>query len=718
MPGRKPGVVFYVATTGNDNWSGKLDTPTRDHADGPFATLERARAAIRQLKAGGDLKQPATVMVRGGKYLLEDTLKLGPKDGGGKDCPVTYTAYPGETPILSGGRRITGWKPYKDNILQCEVPGTKGGGWKFRQLFLNGKRQIRARWPNFEPDDPLYGGYARIEGAGGGSATVKRWDGVVASEIDPSEEESRDAFRYMQGTFPHRWAKPTQGEVFTWSYHGWGVTERIPIRSIDEENRIIKLAREVKNFDVSPWFVKTYFMPGNRFYVENLLEELDQPGEWCLDTEDGIVYFWPPCEEIENAEVVAPHLKRLIDLQAAHVTISGFTLTETDDGDCSHPTRVEGLGAMFSEVGLKYCGEAIRLKRAEHCVIENSRIHAVGGNGIYIELYNRRNKIRRNEISEAGANGIVLAGSTLTRILRYPQHPLFTEVTDNRIHHCGVFDKFTAGVFLGRSEANTIGHNLIYDLPHHGICLGNDGYGRNIVEYNRIHHVCLETRDTGAINTWMEGPTNSERSGHVIRFNFISDIGKPDDITMLTRGIYLDNEPSNCFVYGNIVTRCPVGFTLHGGKNNIIENNIFMGRRTTVKWLRAWTYDLFFMSNRISGNILCRTGECDGTFFQCHSSFDDLMRGTEQCDRNVYFEANGANGAFVPVWNGNTDIIGDTVSFDAWRDMTGFDEHSIVADPAFADPEKDDYRLKPESPALKRGFQPIDVTRIGPRTRA
>ena len=140
--------------------------------------------------------------------------------------------------------------------------------------------------------------------------------------------------------------------------------------------------------------------PGRRFAVENVLEELDRPGEWCLDSEEGKLYFWPPQGSIEGLEVVAPKLDRLVALErTSYVTLRGFTLTETIDGDDLHPGSVEGLGAMFSMQGTKYCGEAIHLNRAEWCRIENNRVYATGGNGIYLRGYNARNLIRHNEIA-------------------------------------------------------------------------------------------------------------------------------------------------------------------------------------------------------------------------------------------------------------------------------------------------------------------------------
>jgi len=185
---QEPKATFFVAKDGNDTWSGKLPSPNAEKTDGPFATLARAQDAAREMKTKEGLHEPVTVMVRGGKYFLEETLVLGPEDSGTRDCPITYTAYPGEKPILSGGRKVTGWKPYRGKILQCELPDAQGGTclradthrqeWKFRQLFFNGVRQIRARNPNFDPDNPLYGGWAIQEApisANAGRDSLFQW---------------------------------------------------------------------------------------------------------------------------------------------------------------------------------------------------------------------------------------------------------------------------------------------------------------------------------------------------------------------------------------------------------------------------------------------------------------------------------------------------------------------------------------------------------------
>ena len=569
--------TFYVAKNGNDGWSGTLPAPDAQRSDGPFATLTAARDAIRVLKSGSDLMVPVIVYVRGGKHFLPQTLIFGPEDSGTQDCPITYTAFPGEEPILSGGRIVTDWKPFRGDILQCELPGAKGGKWKFRQLFFDGQRQIRSRWPKLDPDNHVRGAWLVAEGpADDGSNRCSSFTklGFLNGADARSEGGVDNSLRYRKGSLPKHWGKPTEAEVNIFTAGGW-LNELIPIKSINEEERIITLAREQGPWDRSPWFVKVSFMGNNRFIVENLLEELNQPGEWCLDSEDGILYYWPPCQDIARHETVIPVLDCLMALRGTQwIDISGLTFTQTLDGDDYQRDGVEGLGAMFPHQGRRYCGEALHLKRVSHCTIEDNHFHAVGGNAIYLEGYNERNVVRHNEISYAGANGVCLAGSRNNK-----QHPMFNRIEDNHIHHCGVILKYVAGVAFGLSDGNVVAHNSIHDMPHHAINLGNSGYGRNIIEYNEIRRVDLEISDSGAINCWMEDPDGhclpyAERSGHIIRYNLVEDVpgcnvdadGNIVDVPGLTSGVYLDNCTSNCLVHGNVFVRTGKGIFVHAGR--------------------------------------------------------------------------------------------------------------------------------------------------------
>ena len=95
-------VVYYVAPMGNDAWSGRQANPVRDGTDGPFASVARARDAVRALKARrGGLRRPVRILIRGGRYELPETLRFGPEDSGTAETPITYAAFPGEMPVLS-----------------------------------------------------------------------------------------------------------------------------------------------------------------------------------------------------------------------------------------------------------------------------------------------------------------------------------------------------------------------------------------------------------------------------------------------------------------------------------------------------------------------------------------------------------------------------------------------------------------------------------------
>jgi len=710
-------VTFHVAVRGNDAWSGTLAEPNLEGTDGPFATLRRARDAVRQTQAeagGGGARRPVTVAVHGGKYFMEEPLVLTEQDGGASGAPVIYTAAPGERPVLSGGRRVTGWRPYRDGILHADLPGSGGGKWPFRQLFCNGIRMPRARWPRPDPADPLHTGWASIEG--------------------PAGEDGTMAFRYKRGAFRHHWAKPTEVEVNVYPFVGW-LMKTVPIAKIDEAERTITLAYTSWDFDVFPWYMAGPFRAGNRCYVENALEDLDLPGQWCFDSEEGVVYFRPPaeCGSIDECEVVVPALDSLITIRGASwLTVSGFTFTETLDGDNVHPQGTYGLGAMAIRAGPRDVGNALQLRAASHCRIERNHFRDVGGNAVYLLDNAERNVVRHNEISGAGANGICVAGSPL-------RHPVLNEISDNHIHHCGVLNKYIAGVTLGASDGNFVRHNRIEHMPHHAVNLADNPNGRNFIEYNEIRWVCREIADNAAINCWMElGGRDAMRRGHVIRFNYIADVYGAEMVDgklvrsrqFPTSGIYLDNHASNCLVYGNIIVRCGMaGILIHNGRDNIIENNIFIDCGSNVRLqdviisLEYWKdFRGFMTGNVFERNICLQTGPKDVLF---------VLEVTQGADRvlarssgNVFCRPAGDYRLRHSNWLAEQEAVGaggeedepferiDTL--DKWQAL-GFDTDACLEDPCFVDPDNDDYRLRPESPALKRGFQPIDVSRIGVR---
>jgi hypothetical protein len=140
--------TLYVSPTGSDAWSGRLERPNGAKTDGPLASLQGARDAVRRLKAAGPLKEPVRVLVAAGTYPLTEPLTFTPEDSGTEFCPIVYQAASEVRPVFTGGRAITGLKPGPDGAWVAEVPEVKAGRWYFEQLWVNGKRAVRARSPN------------------------------------------------------------------------------------------------------------------------------------------------------------------------------------------------------------------------------------------------------------------------------------------------------------------------------------------------------------------------------------------------------------------------------------------------------------------------------------------------------------------------------------------------------------------------------------------
>ena len=714
---------FYVSNEGNDNWSGTLADPDRTGKDGPFLTLERARDAVKELKVqNGVFAGGISINIRGGDYYLSETFTLGPEDSGTKVCPVKYMAYQDEKPILYGSKKIYGWKHFRDGIYMAQVPGIKGGRNKFRQLFLNGQRMIRSRWPDFEKENPLYGGWAMTE------------DGYNADEsfdykYRPIEIKHTTSFKYTQGSFSGKWQKPWLGEVSYYAGAG-GWKSIVPIKSIDVESRIIELEHGGYQFDMAPWYYNYCFRKDNRFFVENLLEELNKPGEWCVDYEDGIIYFMPPSgTDLDISTVTIPSLSTFFDIRGVNwLEICGLTFTQSLGGDNLHRQGVEGGGCMSITAGERYVGEAIFLKDTQWCRIEKNHFDKLGGNAVYIMFNNRDNIVKGNEISYCGASGICFAGSSV----QFPRH---NEVCDNHIHHCGIINKGVAGILMSMSGGNILHHNLIEYMPHHAINLSESPNGRNIVEYNEIHHVCQENEDNGAINCWMELPgKNMQRCGHIIRCNFITDVygcevndGKVGSSRKLPAfGIYLDNYTSNCTIYGNIIARCGhAGIRIHGGKNNLIENNIVVDCRYAVEfgdWVCGFEY-WKYMGGFMSDNYVLRNIFYQDSFgeyvYSLHAWTEDVVAKAEFnliYNQQGYYYINHM-GNYDPTLLANTSEISEVERIDRYEkwQALGYDISSCIADPQFADVKKDDYSLASDSPALSMGFVPLDIKKIGIR---
>ncbi|MGE3777781.1 MAG: right-handed parallel beta-helix repeat-containing protein, partial [Pirellulaceae bacterium] len=371
--------VLYVSPRGDDRWSGRLPAPDDAQFDGPLATLVGARDAIRRLRKEKRLAGAIEVMLLGGTYRLSEPLVLTSEDSGSTESPITWTAFPGHHPVLSGARVVEGWTAYQGQIQQTQLPEAAVGKGASRQIFYRGQRQPRARWPNPDPGDPLYSGWAFIE-------------------TEASNDPIPQTHRFSSTQPPRMWTHPEQAEINVFPWYCW-VNDIISVRAADAARQTISLIR-------APRFSMP-LMAGNRFRVENMLEELDQPGEWCLRTDTGTLYFWPP-DPLGSGDVTVPVIDSLIELRGTadapvrRVTIRGLTLTETrtpypeDAHENFHSPTKRGAG-----VSLEHC---------DGCCIEGNRFLMLGGDGVRLQGPNSHNEVIGNEIGHIGGAGVVLVG--------------------------------------------------------------------------------------------------------------------------------------------------------------------------------------------------------------------------------------------------------------------------------------------------------------------
>jgi len=264
---------FFVSPSGNDGWSGRLAAPNAAATDGPVATLAKARDLVRGLKAGGGLTKPVEVILRGGFYALSKPLEFAPADSGTEACPVTYRAYPGEKPVISGGRTLGPWQlvdGVNGKLWKMSLPDAKTGGtWQFNALFVNGERRVRARIPN-------KGSFLRTDG--------------------PTAKGDSRGFYFHKGDV-QEW--DNLRDVLFVAYHSWE-TSLHHVRDVDTEANIVTF-REPAPWPMGRW------ERHQRYYVENVFEGLDEPGEWYLNRTTGTLHYYPrPGEKPDQVETVAP----------------------------------------------------------------------------------------------------------------------------------------------------------------------------------------------------------------------------------------------------------------------------------------------------------------------------------------------------------------------------------------------------------------------------
>jgi hypothetical protein len=696
--------AFYVSASGSDRNPGT--------AAAPFATLDRARLALRTFKRP-PMTGPIVVQVGEGTYRLDKTLDFSAEDSGIESSYVLFTAARGAKVTLSGARKLeVGWKPYKDGILMAELPAASRGKFDFSQLFVNGKRQTRARFPNRDDSKPGRSGYIFPKGKIPDSLRDPRPG--ADDDMTFSGGAPRGVLFDPASFTSKRWARPEEAVIHIYQGWGWG-NMQWRLKAVDYDAKAL-------------WFGDGGFQMGakwfedpakieqeSRFYVENVFEELDAPGEWYLDAKAGILYFMPELGmDMSQAVVEAPVLETLVrfagtqDNPVQHIALEGFRMTQTAS------TFLADYDVPSLSDWAIHRGGTVFMDGTRNCAVRGCWFDAVGGNAVFINNYNRKAEVSGCKFTETGDSAVCLVGTVGTTNGTRRAFPYECTVSNNLVHDCGVFGKQIAGVYISRAKRITASHNTITNMPRAGICIGDGTWGGHVIEFNLIHDSCRETGDHGPFNAWGREKfwsLTQSHSGYSIGRSLEAGDVKIDAMEpVIVRnnffeeksgwGLDMDDGASNYEITNNISKG--VSMKLREGAYRIVHNNI---------WVDSVMAPCFHVGNennhdRYFHNITVMAKD------DVYSFIAPPARGPwlEEIDNNCLFSASGKFTARISQIRGENgpERGARRVDLEGWRAL-GFDKNSVFADPLFVDPSRNDYRVKPESPALKVGFKNFEM---------
>ena len=697
--------VFYVALDGNDSWSGKLTEPNSGKTDGPFATLEKARDAVRLSKKDNPAK-PVNVLIRGGVYSITKTLALTAEDSGSVKAPVVWSAYNDEKVIFTGGKTIGGFakisdagalsrinKACADSIFEADLSsaGIENFGdinpvtGKRIELYFKNKLMTISRFPNNDwliiADVPQTGPKRINEGLDRDKSPVPRG-------------RHYGRFTYS-GDRPNGWT--ASENIWVHGYWTWDWS--------DEYLKVAKLDKSKKEITPVEPHHSFGYTKGQRFYFLNILEELDSPGEWYIDKDSKKLYFWPP-EPVNDGDVV---LSLLEDPMITMENVSNVTFQKI----VFEATR----------------GNVIKIKDGANNKIAGCEFLDLGLTAVLIDG-GTNNGVLSCDIHDVSAGGVFLNGGDLKTLT-----PAKNYATNNHIYNFAQRIKTYQAAVQITGVGNIASHNRIHDAPHLGIFLVTSQVGNDhLIEFNELYALAKETGDVGAIYPCAR---NYAFRGTVIRHNYIHDLLGPGLWGVM--GVYLDDFTSGVTIYGNVFYKAGRASFVGGGRNNTIENNIYVECSPSVHLDgRGLGWAKYYFANTDFQKMLDEVNYKNPPYSEKYPELLTLLNDEPAVPKYNKYNNNVSYGGkwfdffdnldfkvvemknnyiadpILCLWGKEKGEVtykyGDKEMMDI---LTAAGNVVSDKDPGFVDVKNGNFNLKSDSPVFKLGFKPIPFDKIG-----
>jgi len=528
---------YYVSPNGNDNNTGTEIAP--------FATLDRARLAVRDLKKTklGDI----TVGLKGGKYILKDTIVFSLEDSGEKNQKITYKAIEGEEPILTSEAPVRGWEKISEfseafpaqaigNLWSAPLP--EGAG-KVKYLFQGNEVLPRSMTKGFIP--PV--GY-------------NTWAGIN------NKAETRTSMKVPDGIISN-WKDVKDMELVIIPTCDWTIYNR-PLESYNPETQVVQT--NIEAFYGLGAIRKGNWSGMTSAWFANCPEGMREEGNWYVNTRENRIYLF---SSSEPEKISVPMLLE-------YIRVDGEEKPDSEADALVENVHFEGLvftkGKRFSwdrgykEPKWEYIDVTtalLRFRNAKNCSVTACSFENSGAAAVRLDLSSQNNRVEGNVMKRLGGRAISIIGYEEGKDSNFGN-----EIIGNHIHHIGEAYWGAHGVTIEKSSKNRIAHNLIHHTPYTGLQIEGYVSKDNIVEYNEFYRVVDILGDGNAFYISHSGTNNQ------FRYNYIHDTTNTfASAAMRTDGVGTTKEVS--FI-GNIVHNSGRGGLVLKGPGHKAINNVFI----------------------------------------------------------------------------------------------------------------------------------------------